>query len=244
MFTVVSICHLFLNTITLESLEMSSWNFYASMIWIKARMILKMAAFQCSAMRGRWFNICECSSLVVLLFCRLWRTLNSSKFLGKGLSVRWSCVVRRAQVICMPSRSWRNQSSLPRLISIIFFALCESSSTAVIMLVMITDNRGDVFMTCCSAAMTMIANCLSFVVCQSLLSSFYLEDQYIISHVFAICIVWSQIFVTFNAGWSCPYSHREQGSSEKPSSISYGKLLTVQLKSLLSLLLLNCIDCR
>jgi len=65
----------------------------------------------------------QCELHLLLIFCRHWKTLNFSKFLGKELLVRWSCVERRVPVICMPSRFSRNQSSLLRLAYVIFFFL-------------------------------------------------------------------------------------------------------------------------
>jgi len=42
----------FVNTITVEPFQLSSWSFYGSKIWSKAYICAKMAAFRCTATRG------------------------------------------------------------------------------------------------------------------------------------------------------------------------------------------------
>ena len=49
--SVLCVC-LFVNTITLEPFEISSWKFYRSKIWAEARTSSKMAAFCCTVAHG------------------------------------------------------------------------------------------------------------------------------------------------------------------------------------------------
>jgi len=84
----VSVCvcvrlfvRLFVITTTLEPFKISTWNFYGSKIWLKARTSSKMAAFQCTAVRRWWFNISDVLVYVIFWFVVDKKLRNTFSFL-------------------------------------------------------------------------------------------------------------------------------------------------------------------
>jgi len=84
------VCLFVVNAITLEPVEISSWNFYGSKIWSKVRTTSKMVAFRCIGARVRWFNVSDVLldifSFIATNCTNLWELFNDV-----GNKTEWSC---------------------------------------------------------------------------------------------------------------------------------------------------------